>query len=227
MIAKAARSPLRGVLFDLDGTLLDTAPDLVEACNRAVRDAGLQPQPADVLKPLISEGAPGMLQYTLARNRLTPAFEPLLAAMLDRYETHLAVHTRLFDGMAEVLEEIEHRAIPWGIVTNKIGRFTEPLLRALNLRERAACVVSGDSLPEKKPHPLPMLDACRQIGVSPADCVFVGDARRDVEAGRNAGIPTLAALYGYVPENDPAEDWGADGLLQSPRDLLLWMEGAE
>lgn len=213
----------QSVLFDLDGTLLDTAADLAFACNTTCCERGLKPQPVDALKPYISGGAEAMLRYTLEQNCLQTDLEPLLQRMLAIYQQNIAVHTRFFDGMETVLDELESQGLSWGIVTNKVTRFTEPLLKTLNLLDRPGCVISGDTLPEKKPHPMPMLEACRRMGSRPAECVYVGDARRDIEAGRNAGMTTLAALYGYVDENDPARAWGADGFIAHPHELLAWL----
>jgi len=216
---------LRGVLFDLDGTLLDTAPDLVLACNTAAVEFGLSPQPLEALKPRVSNGAPAMLAHILEASRQAADFDALLARMHRLYEDNIAVHTRLFAGMDAVLDEVESRGLSWGIVTNKHARFTEPLLRSLGLHARAGCAISGDTLSESKPHPMPMLEACRRINVAPAACVYIGDARRDIEAGQNAGMAALAALYGYVPADDPAHRWGADALLKEPLDLLAWLDG--
>jgi phosphoglycolate phosphatase len=216
---------LRGVLFDLDGTLLDTAPDLAWACNTAVAEAGFRPLPAEALRPFVSGGATAMLRASLARDNGEVTIEPILQRMLALYEANIAVHTRLFEGMADVLDELERRGMAWGIVTNKLTRFTEPLLHRLDLARRPGCVISGDTCAESKPHPLPILEACRRIDRAPRDCVYIGDARRDIEAGHNAGMLTLAALYGYVPTDDPAEDWGAHGLLARPAELLDWLDG--
>lgn len=213
----------RAVLFDLDGTLLDTAPDLAFACNTAACEAGMAPQSLTTLKPLVSGGAEAMLGHILALHGRSRS-EALLERMLELYEANIAVHTRFFDGVERVLDELERRGLPWGIVTNKVTRFTHTLLRTLHLFERAGCIISGDTLAEKKPHPAPMLEACRRIGRSPEECVYVGDARRDIQAGRRAGMLTLAAIYGYVDEADPAHRWGADGLLQAPADLLGWLD---
>jgi phosphoglycolate phosphatase len=218
------KPPVRSVLFDLDGTLLDTAPDLAFACNAAAREAGLEPQPLTALKPLISGGAAAMLRHVLSANDQEADFDPLLERMLTLYRQNIAVHSRFFDGMEAVLDELEKRNLSWGIVTNKLTRFTTPLLQSLNLLERLACVISGDTLPEQKPHPMPMLEACRRIGSQPEQCVYIGDAWRDIEAGRNAGMTTLAALYGYIGADDPAESWGADGLLRQPHELLSWLD---
>jgi phosphoglycolate phosphatase len=220
-----SRSHLRGVLFDLDGTLLDTAPDLVLACNTAAEEIGLPPLPLEALKPWVSHGAPAMLVRILETTPQKTDFEALHERTLALYEENIAVHTRLFVGMEAVLDEVERRGLSWGIVTNKYQRFTEPLLRQLNLHHRAGCAISGDTCAESKPHPMPMLEACRRINTAPEACVYIGDARRDIEAGQNAGMATLAALYGYVPEDDPAQHWGADALLNQPLDLLAWLDG--
>ncbi len=216
---------LQGVLFDLDGTLLDTAPDLIHACNTAVVEAGLEPQALPSLRPMISGGAYAMLKLTLNANARKADLDSLEERMLSIYRENIAVHTQFFDGMGDVLDELESRGISWGIVTNKLSCFTDPLLESLGLHTRSGCVISGDTLPEMKPHPMPMLEACRRIGRSPTACVYIGDARRDIEAGKNAGMATLAALYGYIPENDPPHAWGADGLLHQPSDLLAWLDG--
>jgi phosphoglycolate phosphatase len=218
-------SPLRCVLFDLDGCLLDTAPDLVYACNTALAEAGLPPQSLEALKPQVSGGALAMLQHSLASHAESVDLDGLLQRMLEFYENHIAVHTRFFSGMDTVLEELERRGLAWGVVTNKTSRFTDPLLSSLGLAQRAGCVISGDTTAQAKPHPLPMWEACKRIGVEPQECVYIGDARRDIEAGKNAGMATLAALYGYIPAHDPAIHWGADGCLETPLDLLAWLEG--
>ncbi len=215
---------LRGVLFDLDGTLLDTAPDLVHACNTAVVEAGLEPQALERLKPMISGGAKAMLRLNLQANASELNLDDLEDRMLSIYQANIAVHTRFFDGMDKVLDELEARGLNWGIVTNKLSQFTDPLLQSLDLFARPGCIISGDTLPRMKPHPMPMLEACRRIGNTPDECVYIGDARRDIEAGKNAGMATLAALYGYIPADDPPQGWGADGLLNQPIDLLSWLD---
>lgn len=219
------RNPIRGVLFDLDGTLLDTAPDLVFAVNAALQQGGCAPRPADELKPLISEGAPAMLRGGLGEQ--AAEFEPLLERMLDIYEHNIAVHTRFFEGIEEVLEFLDHAALPWGIVTNKLSRFTNPLLQALRIDRRTGCIVSGDTTAERKPHPLPLLEACRRLRREPSECVYIGDAAQDITAGRRAGMATLAAAYGYVRGDDSPEEWGADGLIRRPEDLIPWLSGGQ
>ena len=219
------RQSFSGVLFDLDGTLLDTAPDLIHACNVAALEAGLQPQDLQALRPMVSNGASAMLQLMLDGQERDVDFENLLDRMLSIYQENIAVHTRFFDGMGAVLDELENRGLSWGIVTNKLGCFTDPLLQRLDLFTRSGCVISGDTLPQMKPHPMPMLEACRRIGSTPKECVYIGDARRDIDAGKNVGMATLVALYGYIPANDPPHHWGADGLLSQPIDLLAWLDG--
>lgn len=233
-------TPVGAVLFDLDGTLLDTAPDLVFALNRALTEAGLPACPEDEVKPHISGGSPAMLRYALAAkpdpNGLyccpRPGAEPneeefarLQQRVLNLYQAHLTDRTRFFDGMETVLDTLDERGLPWGIVTNKTRRFTEPLAEALNLSARTGCIISGDTTPEKKPHPLPLLEASRRLGLEPCRCVFIGDAAKDMEAGRRAGMTTLTALYGYIAPHDEPDTWGADGVLARPLDLLNWLDG--
>jgi len=218
----------RGVLFDLDGTLLDTAADLIAACHAAAAESGMQAVAADELRPCISGGASAMLARLLERQQ-APTFRTdssrMLESMLDHYQRNIAIHTRLFAGMEHVLDALQTRAIPWGIVTNKTERFTKPLLEALDFGHRPRCVISGDSLPQKKPHPLPMLEASRLLGCAPADCAYLGDSRVDIEAGRSAGMGTVAAAYGYVDGTDPAGSWGADAVIDHPLQFLDCLDG--
>jgi phosphoglycolate phosphatase len=148
----------------------------------------------------------------------------ILQRMLDIYEAEVAERTRFFAGMETVLDALDARGLPWGIVTNKISRFTDPLARVLKLWERSGCIISGDTTAEKKPHPLPLFEACRRLNLAAERCVYVGDAARDVEAGRRAGMATLAALYGYIAADDEPSGWGADGLLAEPLELLAWLD---
>ncbi len=215
---------LTTVLFDLDGTLLDTAPDLAFALNQVRREQGLEPLPLENIRPAVSHGSVGLLQ---AGFRITPGdseFEGLRRRLLDIYQTHLAVETRLFDGMQSVLETLEARGMRWGVVTNKPGWLTEPLLAHLGLGQRAACVVSGDTTAKRKPDPEPMLHACKLAVCEAQSCVYVGDAQRDIDAGRNAGMKTLVALFGYIGANEHPERWQADALLHEPADLLQWLD---
>lgn len=216
---------VQAVLFDLDGTLLDTAPDLVSAANAALADAGYAPLSLAALRPHVSAGAGAILLAGLEQHGGDPArLDDLLPSMLKAYRENIARHTRLFDGMDAVLDALEARGLPWGVVTNKPAWLTDPLLAALDLSARAACVISGDTVAEKKPHPLPMLEAARRVGHEAAACVYVGDAGRDIEAGQRAGMRTLAALYGYLTDGDDPRAWGADDLIDAPRDLFPWLE---
>jgi phosphoglycolate phosphatase len=211
------------VLFDLDGTLADTAPDLGAALNRVRRDRGLDPLPLAQLRPYASHGARGLLNAGMAVAPGEPAYEPLRDAFLAHYAAALCVESSLFADVDALLAELEARALPWGIVTNKATRFTTPLLASLRLVPRAGAVVCGDTTPHAKPHPAPLAEAADQLGVPPSRCVYVGDARRDVEAGIAAGMRTLIAGWGYIePEESPAE-WSADGILDAPSALLRWL----
>lgn len=211
------------ILFDLDGTLVDTAPDLGAALNVMRRRRGLAEISASEFRPQASHGTQGLLRLGFGIAQDDPEFAGLRREFLDIYETHLTQNSPLFPGMADVLDMIELRGLKWGVVTNKPSRYTEPLLDHLGLKRRAACVVSGDTCAHPKPHPAPMLHAC-QVTQSLADaCLYVGDAARDVESAAAAGIPTLVALYGYLGKDDRPSEWGAHGYLQTPADLLDWL----
>ena len=197
--ARRARPlPVRGVLFDLDGTLADTAGDLAGALNRVRASKGLDPVAPSLLRPHASHGARGLLDAGLGVDRNHPDFAVLRDAFLDYYADALCVETKLFPGVEEVLRELERRKLKWGIVTNKATRFTLPLLEELALQTRAGAIVCGDTIAQAKPHPAPLLAAAAMIDVEPADCVYVGDAERDIVAGRAAGMKTLIASYGYI-----------------------------
>jgi 2-phosphoglycolate phosphatase len=212
------------VLFDLDGTFADTLPDLSDALHQALAEHALAPVPLDVLRPLVSRGARAMAEKACANSIDERALDALVARFLGLYGANVARHTRLFDGMQSVLDELQRRDIPWGIVTNKRREFSEPLMRALDPGRRAACIVSGDSTANAKPHPQPLLHACKLMGCLPADCVYVGDAENDVIAARRAGMRSVVALYGYIAAGDDARAWGADASIDSPRALLAWID---
>ncbi len=235
-----ARPTIRGVLFDLDGTLLDTALDLIASANWALEAEGLPRCPVEEAKPYISGGARTILGYWLVKqveqrqtasypqaNVVDPAHEALLERLMDRmlehYQDNLARHTCFFDGMERVLDTLEDAGLPWGIVTNKQSRFTDPLADALKLTSRTHCIISGDTTAEAKPHPLPLLTASERLGVNPEECVYIGDAARDIEAGKRAGMATLAALYGYIAADENVDTWGADDALETPGELLAWI----
>ncbi len=222
VVAQSAH-PLACLWLDLDGTLLDTAPDLARALNRLRRERGQPLLPFSNIRPLVSEGAVGLLRIGVGIAETDAEFEALRQRFLSYYEADIATATTLFPGMTAVLAHLEAHGLRWGIVTNKPAALTEPLLKALHLWNRAACVVSGDTLPVRKPHPEPLLYACRRIGVAPARCLYIGDTQRDIEAGRRAGMRTLVARYGYLQPSDRPEQWGADGMIDKPQDLLGWI----
>ena len=215
---------IRTILFDLDGTLLDTAPDLAEALNTVLTENRHDPLPFESIRPVVSHGGIALIQLGFGLQQSDPAFEPLRQRLLDVYRDNLSRHTTPFPGIEELLDTIEQRGINWGIVTNKPAWLTEPLLKDLNLFDRAICVISGDTLDERKPHPAPMLYACELAGCKPEQCVYIGDARRDIEAGNNAGMHTLTALFGYIQEDDAPLTWEADGMIDAPLELLAWLD---
>lgn len=211
------------VLFDLDGTLVDTAPDLMRCLNRALTRHGFAEVSHETVKPFISFGARAMIAASLNESINTRIEEALLVTMLDYYEHHIADHSVFFAGIEDTLNMIETQGLKWGVVTNKRERFTNPLMAALNLTGRASCIVSGDTTAFAKPHPEPMLAACSQAGVKPEQCVYIGDASHDIAAGQNANMKTLAARYGYLKPGDRPETWGADAVIESPAQITEWI----
>lgn len=219
----AARLPVRGVLFDLDGTLVDSAPDLGAAVNRMRGMRGLAPLTAVELRPHASHGARGLVGAGFGVTPDQPEFMPLRDEFLGFYAAALCVRTVLFPGVTALLDALDAAGLPWGIVTNKATRLTLPLLEALHLRQRPGCIVCGDTTARAKPHPDPLLAAADMLAVLAADCVYVGDAERDVEAGNAAGMATLVARYGYIRQDEMPELWPARGQLASPLELLSWL----
>jgi 2-phosphoglycolate phosphatase len=211
------------VLFDLDGTLVDTAPDLMCCLNMALARHGFAEVSHEGVKPFISFGARAMIAASLSESVDTRIEEELLVTMLDYYEHHIADHSTFFAGIEDTLSLIETQGLKWGVVTNKRERFTNPLMAALNLTGRASCIVSGDTTAYAKPHPEPMLAACSLAGVKPEHCVYIGDASHDIAAGKNANMKTLAARYGYLKPGDRPETWGADAVLESPAQITDWI----
>jgi phosphoglycolate phosphatase len=212
------------VLFDLDGTLVDTAPDLLACCQQALTQYGFTPAPAAQLRPFISYGAAAMIEASVTDTASESQRSDILTTMLTLYQNNIAKHSIFFDGMLEVLATIEQRGLKWGVVTNKRQRFTQPLMDALELTHRAACIISGDTTENPKPHPAPMFAACARVGVEPQHCVYIGDAQHDIIAGKNAQMKTIAALYGYLKADDTPHLWGADALITAPTQLLTWMD---
>jgi 2-phosphoglycolate phosphatase len=215
--------PIELVLFDLDGTLADTAPDLAAAANRQRAARGLQPLPIDDLRPLASHGARGLVGRALGLAPGDDGYEDARLEFLGYYAQALCVETRLFEGMAETLDRIEANGRRWGVVTNKARRFTEPLLEQLGLHARAACIVSGDTTAHAKPHPAPIRHALRDCAVDASRAVYVGDDLRDIQAGRAAGVATIVAAYGYLGAESDIIRWGGDHIIDSPRQLLAWI----
>lgn len=213
-------SPATAVLFDLDGTLADTAGDLGGALNRLRADRGLEPLPLDMLRPYASAGARGLIGVGLDIHPGHPDFDTLRTAFLAHYDQCLAETTVLFDGVRELLDELESRGLKWGIVTNKPHRFTVPVLRALGLFERSGSNISGDTTAHAKPHPLPLLTASTELGVEASSVLYVGDDLRDIQAAQAAGMPSAAANWGYIGHNGEVDSWGADVIADHPLELL-------
>ena len=211
------------VLFDLDGTLVDTAPDLFACLNESLQYHGFSVVSDVQLKHYISHGAVVLVEESLKDNASTQEKALVVETLLAIYQQNIMRYSAFFDGMLDVLDMIERRGLKWGIVTNKRQRFTNPLIVALNLTERAACVVSGDTTANPKPHIDPMIEACKQAQVLAHECVYIGDAIHDIKAGKNAQMKTLIALYGYLSDKDKPEEWGADGLISSPQQLSTWI----
>ena len=213
------------VLFDLDGTLLDTAPDMVAAMNALLVEQRLAPLPFASVRPYVSHGANALVRLgfpTIAEDELNVLRERFLAI----YRECLAEETALFAGMPELLGALERAEVPWGIVTNKPTWLTEPLLEALGLRGRIGSLVCGDTFPERKPHPRPLLHAATELGIAPEKCVYVGDAERDIVAARAARMRSLVARFGYIGPADDIDSWAADGCIDSPLEVLDWVQRA-
>jgi N-acetyl-D-muramate 6-phosphate phosphatase len=211
------------VLFDLDGTLIDSAPDLAGAANDLRAQHGLPSLAIEALRPMVGAGARGMVGAAFGVKPGEAQFEALRDAFLARYAQRLLDRTQVFDAMQPVLRTLESAGLRWGIVTNKAARFTEPIVDGLLLRGRASALVCGDTTPHSKPHPAPLLEAARQMGLHAARCAYVGDDLRDVVAGRAAGMATLIASWGYLGDGPPVHEWGADAILGTPAELLNWL----
>jgi len=210
---------IRAVLFDLDGTLADTAPDMARALNTLRARHGLPALPVANIRTHVGSGGRGMVDVGFGLKPDSIGFAEMREAFLDVYADDVFADTVLFPGMTDLLVLLENRGIHWGIVTNKASRFTLPLLEAMQLRQRAACIVCGDTTPHAKPHPEPLLHACRSLNVQPAEALYIGDDLRDIQAARSANIRVLAATWGYLGAGLPPEQWGADALLASPAEI--------
>lgn len=211
----------QAVLFDLDGTLVDTAPDLGHALNLLLAEYGRPSLSNDTIRPYASHGTKGLLELGFSLSTQDPNFMAMRDAYLAHYTAVLTRSPALFTGMQHVLDTLNQKQIPWGIVTNKPGQFTVPIVQHMGLDQQSVCVVSGDDAPKPKPSPATLLLACERAGLVPENCLYVGDAARDVEAGNAAGMKTVVALYGYIdPENDQPNDWPADAYIDSPEGLL-------
>ncbi|HEX6735382.1 MAG TPA: HAD-IA family hydrolase [Azonexus sp.] len=211
------------VLFDLDGTLADTAPDLGHAVNVLLREEARAAQPLDVLRPFTSQGVRGLLRAGFGITPEHPDYPRLSQRFLDLYAARLCADTRLFAGIPELLDRLEAMQLRWGVVTNKRRRFTDPLVARLGLSQRTPCIVSGDTTAEAKPSPLPLLHACQLLGCAPQRTLYVGDDRRDIVAGQAAGCLTVAVTYGYLGDGDPLVSWGADLVIDHPDELAVFL----
>lgn len=209
----------RGVLFDLDGTLLDSAPDMVEAINILRRARGEAEVAHDVLRPHVSKGARAMIGCAFGHLD-ADAREALVKPFLDAYESILGRYCVLFDGIAAMLDALDADGVRWGIVTNKPEYLARPLIPMLGWADRCGVLIGGDSLPERKPHPLPLLHSAAVLGIDPRDCVYVGDDERDIVAARAAGMPSIVALWGYRLPGDDPQAWGGDVMIEQPHGLL-------
>lgn len=218
------RHSYAAVLFDLDGTLVDSAPDLAAAANDLRHRRGMPALALETLRPWVGSGARGMVWAALGIAVDQAEFADLRDEFLVCYEQRLTDATRVFESMQPLLQALSQRQIAWGIVTNKATRFTQPLVRALKLDDQAATVICGDTTAHAKPHPAPLLEAARQLGVLPKSCVYVGDDLRDIQAGRAAGMDTVAAAWGYLGLAEPIEQWGANFLAHTPSELQNWLD---
>ncbi len=214
---------IKAVLFDLDGTFADTSPDLAAALNHVRNQRGLPPLPLETIRPQASNGSVGLLKIGFNIEPDMPDFATLRASFLDYYDTHICVHTTLFQGMAQLVETLEQRGLPWGIVTNKPHRYTVPLMQALGYAQRAACLISGDTCARAKPYPDQLLRASEITGATPENCIYLGDDRRDMEAAQAAGMRGIIARYGYIDAQTNPDSWHADGGINSPLALLNYL----
>ena len=218
------RANLRTVLFDLDGTLADTAPDMAQALNLLLKEKDYEPLPFDTILPWVSHGGLALVRLGFGEETGDIELENLRRRFLEIYAENLCRETRLFPGIPQLLATLSENGFNWGVVTNKPGYLTEPLVAQLTIQPPPACIVSGDTTTNRKPHPEPMLLACKQAGSNPHECLYVGDAERDIHAGKQAGMKTLVALFGYITDSEDPETWGADGMIRAPMEIFDWLK---
>jgi 2-phosphoglycolate phosphatase len=215
---------IKAVLFDLDGTLLDTALDLGTALNQLLQEQQLPLLPLEQVRAAAGSGCKGLLKLGMNIEPNDVRYPLLSEKLLRFYQHYLISTTQLFPGMAETIDFIEEKNLPWGIVTNKPARYTDPLITHLQLDKRAGCVISGDTLQNRKPHPEPILHACSLLQQEPKYCLYIGDSVIDILACKAAGAHSLAALYGYIPAEEDPMSWGADGYVHHPLEIKEWLE---
>ena len=214
---------IEAVLLDLDGTFADTAPDLGAALNHVLSLRGMPALPLETIRLQASHGSPGLLHLGLGIKPNAPGYDEIRDAFLQHYEAHICDRTRLFPGMAALVAELDQRDLPWGIVTNKPQRYTVPLMEKLGYALRAACLVSGDTCAQAKPHPMPLLHAAKLTGVAPENCLYLGDDLRDMEAAQAAGMTGIIAAYGYIDPSTDTGTWPSAGSVNSPFELLKYL----
>ena len=212
------------VFFDLDGTFADTAPDLAAALNQLLTEHGQPTLPLEIIRPTVSLGGNAMIQLAFTIDESASEFPMLRQRFLDIYNQRMHSSTKLFPGIDEVIQTLESAQILWGIITNKPAWLTEPLMQELNMEKRAACIISGDTTNHRKPHPAPMHHACKMTNSEPAHTLYVGDAQRDIDAGRAAGMHTLIAQYGYINADEDPSQWQADGMVTHPNEIITWIK---
>lgn len=223
-LADCTAHSVRAVLFDLDGTLIDSAPDLAGAANQLRQARGLPDLPLAALRPMVGSGARGMLRVALQVDSEHAEFESLKQEFLQQYQSRMLQLTQVFEAVPPMLQTLQARGLPWGIVSNKAERYTVPIVAGLPALAASAVVLGGDSTPHAKPHPAPLLEAARRMGVAPTDCVYVGDDERDIQAGRAAGMRTVAVAWGYLGQGKPPSAWGADFFIQRPDELISCLQ---
>lgn len=211
---------IKTVLFDLDGTLIDTAPDMANALNILLQEEGQPVLPFEHIRPVVSNGSLALVKLGFGEDIDGEPLERLKKRYLEIYQQHLCEDSKLFDGMDNLLRQIEAQDMNWGVVTNKPAWLTDPLMEQMGLFDRAACIVSGDTTKNRKPHPEPMYHACLAAGSKPFECIYVGDHKRDIQAGNNAGMTTIVALFGYINADDNIADWGADIAIEHPQEII-------